>query len=135
MNRLSRRTPLLTPLLLLPLLSACCAGFIPLPPLCADETVGEVVDAVTGEPIQNAQVTLSAVTSYLVGDPMPIHKMIRTRKDGSFRLGHPDIRDVSLFVVADGYHAVKVSRSTFTTRVELVRPVGDSPAEEAASQE
>ena len=108
--------------LLLP--AGCCVGKLPLFPFCSGETAGEVLDAETGEPIQGAQVTLSAYMSKFLAEGHPIHRTARTDQHGRFRMTHPDIKGLSLFVVAEGYHARKVERGYFSTTVELVRPDG-----------
>jgi len=106
--------------LLLP--AGCCVGKLPFYPFCGHETTGVVLDKETGEPIQGAQITLSAYMSEFLAEGRPIHRSARTDKLGGFRMSHPDIDGLSLYVVADGYHARRVERGYFSTTVELSRP-------------
>ncbi|MFH0945789.1 MAG: carboxypeptidase-like regulatory domain-containing protein [Planctomycetota bacterium] len=111
-------------------LPGCCVGKLPFTPFCAQETTGEVIDAETGEPIPGAQVTLSAHIADLLADGQPVHRSTRTDREGRFRLRHPDVDGLSLFVVADGYHARRVERGYFSTTVELSRPEASQLLEE-----
>ena len=117
-------------LLITLVLPGCCVGKLPFYPFCAGETTGEVLDARTGQPIVGAQVTLSAYMAELLANSYPIHRSTRTDKQGRFLLRHPDVDGLSLFVVANGYHARRVERGYFSTTVKLTRPEPAAPIEE-----